>query len=163
MSHFVSLDLSSRSSINNFIEQFSKEGLPPLQVIVCNAGSQVVQSTQMTADGIESTCGVIHLGHFMLVRLLLNHLQENGRIIVIRSDTHEISKKTGMPAPRHTSPAILADPVQSDRFLANLSDLAKGQDRYTTSKLCNLYYATSSPVKLSNPNVPFRLQYLIPV
>jgi NAD(P)-dependent dehydrogenase (short-subunit alcohol dehydrogenase family) len=79
----------------------------------------------MTADGIEATFGVNHLGHFMLVRLLLNHLQENGRIVVLSSDTHDFSKKTGMPAPRHASPTILADPVESDRLLSNLSDLAK--------------------------------------
>jgi NAD(P)-dependent dehydrogenase (short-subunit alcohol dehydrogenase family) len=77
----------------------------------------------------------------MLVRLLINHLQENGRIVVVSSDTHDFSKKTGMPAPRYASPAILADPVESDRLLGNLSDLAKGQVRYTTSKLCNLYFA----------------------
>jgi NAD(P)-dependent dehydrogenase (short-subunit alcohol dehydrogenase family) len=135
------LDLSSSSSIHHFVEQFSKAGLPPLHVIVCNAGAQFVQGTQMTADGFEATFGVNHLGHFMLVRLLLNHLQENGRIVVVSSDTHDFSKKTGMPAPRYASPAILADPVESDRLLGNLSDLAKGQVRYTTSKLCNLYFA----------------------
>ncbi|MDQ0897665.1 SDR family NAD(P)-dependent oxidoreductase [Paenibacillus sp. V4I7] len=135
------LDLSSISSVNQFADQFSKAGLPPLHVIVCNAGTQFAQGTQMTADGIEATFGVNHLGHFMLVRLLLNHLQENGRIVVVSSDTHDFSKKTGMPAPRYVSPTILADPVESDRLLSNLSDLAKGQVRYTTSKLCNLYFA----------------------
>ncbi|MGE7828719.1 SDR family NAD(P)-dependent oxidoreductase [Paenibacillus sp. NPDC093718] len=110
------LDLSSSLSIHHFVEQFSKAELPPLHVIVCNAGTQFVQGTQMTADGIEATFGVNHLGHFMLVRLLLNHLQENGRIVVVSIDTHDLSKKTGMPAPRYASRSILADPVESDRL-----------------------------------------------
>ncbi len=94
----------------------------------------------MTADGVEATFGVNHLGHFLLVRLLLNQIEEQGRIIIVSSDTHDPSKKTGMPAPRYASPDTLAEPVASDQLLANLSDLSKGQIRYTTSKLCNLYF-----------------------
>lgn len=149
------LDLSSSSSIHRFAEQFSKAGIPPLHAIVCNAGAQFVQGTQITADGIEATFGVNHLGHYLLVRLLLNYLQENGRIVVVSSDTHDFTKKTGMPAPRYASPAILADPVESDRLLGNLSDLAKGQVRYTTSKLCNLYftYELSRQIQQSNRSI----------
>jgi len=135
------LDLSSISSINHFVDQFTKAGLPPLHILVCNAGAQFVQGTQKTADGVEATFGVNHLGHFLLVRLLLNQIEEQGRIVVVSSDTHDPSKKTGMPAPRYASPATLADPVASDRFLNNLTDMAKGQVRYTTSKLSNLYFA----------------------
>lgn len=149
------LDLASISSIKHFVDQFTKADLPPLHVLVCNAGAQFAQGTQRTADGIESTFGVNHLGHFLFVRLLLNHLEELGRIIVVSSDTHDPSKKTGMPAPLYTSPTTLADPVASDQFLEKLTDLAKGQVRYTTSKLCNLYftYELSRRIQLSNRSI----------
>ncbi|MDQ0496560.1 SDR family NAD(P)-dependent oxidoreductase [Paenibacillus brasilensis] len=136
----IVLDLSSISSIKSFVEQFTSAGLPSLHGVVCNAGAQFVQGTQMTADGIEAAFGVNHLGHFLLVRLLLNQLNENGRIVVVSSDTHDPSKKTGMPAPRYAIPQTLADPNASDQLLKDLNDLAKGQVRYTTSKLCNLYF-----------------------
>ena len=43
-------------------------GLPPLHAVVCNAGLQVVSGTERTADGVEMTFGVNHLGHFALVQ-----------------------------------------------------------------------------------------------
>lgn len=134
------LDVSSTASIKYFAEQFIKATIPPLHAIVCNAGAGFAKGTQVTADGVEATFGVNHLGHFLLVRLLLNQIEEQGRIIIVSSDTHDPSKKTGMPAPRYASPDTLAEPVASDQLLANLSDLSKGQIRYTTSKLCNLYF-----------------------
>ncbi|GAB2545675.1 SDR family NAD(P)-dependent oxidoreductase [Gracilibacillus alcaliphilus] len=134
------LDLSSTTSINHFAEQFIEADVPPLYAIVCNAGAGFAKGTQETEDGVEATFGVNHLGHFLLVRLLLNQVEEQGRIIIVSSDTHDPSKKTGMPSPRYTSPSILADPAASDQFLGNLSDLSKGQLRYTTTKLCNLYF-----------------------
>ncbi|MDQ0271165.1 SDR family NAD(P)-dependent oxidoreductase [Cytobacillus purgationiresistens] len=151
----MELDLASISSIKRFSEKLMKAGLPPLHAIICNAGAQFAQGTQTTADGVEATFGVNHLGHFLLVRLLLNQLQEQGRIVVVSSDTHDPAKKTGMPAPSYTSPAIMADPVASDKFLGNIPDLAKGQIRYTTSKLCNLYftYELSRRIRKSKPSI----------
>ncbi len=137
----MELDLSSLASIQRFAERFSQAGLPPLHAIICNAGAQFVQNTQVTVDGFEATFGVNHIGHFLLVRLLLPQLQESGRILIVSSDTHDPSKKTGMPAPSYFPPAKMADPAASDNLLDGLSSLAKGQTRYTTSKLCNLYFA----------------------
>lgn len=144
------LDLSSGSSIKRFVDQFTNANLPPLHVLVCNAGAQFVQGTQMTADGVEATFGVNHLGHFLLVRLLLNQLNEDGRVVVVSSDTHDPSKKTGMPAPRYTKPSTLADPDASDQLLKDLNDLARGQVRYTTSKLCNLYFTYELSRRINN-------------
>lgn len=136
----MELDLASTTSIRKLAAQYIQTDLPPLYAIVCNAGSQFVQNTQSTTDGVEATFGVNHLGHFLLVRLLLESLQEQGRIIVVSSDTHDPGAKTGMPAPRYTHPNIMSDPAQSDQFLSDLSPSARGQLRYTTSKLCNLYF-----------------------
>jgi NAD(P)-dependent dehydrogenase (short-subunit alcohol dehydrogenase family) len=68
-------DLGSLASVGGFIEAFATAGLPPLQAVVCNAGLQVVDGTQRTADGFEMTFGVNHLGHFALIRGLLEHLE----------------------------------------------------------------------------------------
>ncbi|PAD39499.1 SDR family NAD(P)-dependent oxidoreductase [Terribacillus sp. 7520-G] len=135
------LDLASFSSIHHFVDQFNQAGLPPLHAIICNAGLQFAKGTQATADGIESTFGVNHLGHFLLVRLLIEQLQDYGCIAVVSSDTHDPLMKTGMPAPKYFHPSVMADPQKSDESLAGLSSLAKGQTRYTTSKLCNIYFS----------------------
>ncbi|MBW4084496.1 SDR family NAD(P)-dependent oxidoreductase [Paenibacillus sp. S150] len=134
------VDLASQSSIRSFTDRLAHASLPPLHAIICNAGLQIVRETEQTKEGIEATFGVNHLGHFLLVRLLLGQLKEPGRIVVVSSDTHDPSKKTGMPHPLYLKPEILADPGASDRAMASLSATRRGQTRYTTSKLCNLYF-----------------------
>ncbi|MDO3409832.1 SDR family NAD(P)-dependent oxidoreductase [Saccharibacillus sp. CPCC 101409] len=137
----MTLDLASLDSVRRFADRFASAGLPPLRAIICNAGSNFAQETRATDDGVEATFGVNHLGHFLLVRLLLGQLEEGGQVLVVSSDTHDPSAKTGMPAPRYEHPEIMADPAASDRQLAQLSPAQRGSVRYTTSKLCNLYFA----------------------
>lgn len=146
------LDLGSRSSVYRFVDQLGQANLPPLTALICNAGAQYVQETARTIDGIESTFGVNHLGHYLLVRLLLEKLSEPGRIVVVSSDTHDPAKKTGMPNPHYLHPEIMASPEQSDAAMAALSLSRRGQTRYTTSKLCNLYFAYELSQRLSQLN-----------
>ncbi|MBC8077832.1 MAG: SDR family NAD(P)-dependent oxidoreductase, partial [Chloroflexales bacterium] len=67
----MTLDLASLASVRAFTDAFRARALPPLQAIVCNAGTQVLRGTSYTSDGFETTFGVNHLGHFLLVNLLL--------------------------------------------------------------------------------------------
>ncbi len=135
----MALDLASLDSVRSFVQVLAERNLPPLQAVVCNAGIQVVSGTTYTKDGFETTFGVNHLGHFLLVNLLLQHLVAPARIVFVSSDTHNPTKRTGMPAPWYRNPEALAwpekypDPTeQTDK-----PDII-GRRRYTTSKLCNL-------------------------
>ena len=128
------LDLASFTSIRQFVGHFRAANDPPLHAIICNGGIQIVSGTEYTQDGIEMTFGVNHLGHFLLVNLLLPHLSDRGRIVFVSSDTHDPQTKTGMPAPEYYSAQLLAFPNEIDREKS--SD--RGRIRYTTSKLCNL-------------------------
>src|SRR5512145_2991742 len=74
------LDLASLQSIRSFVEAFIAQDLPPLRAIVCNAGVQVVSAPTYTEDGFETTFGVNHLGHFLLVNLLLEYLVAPARV-----------------------------------------------------------------------------------
>jgi light-dependent protochlorophyllide reductase len=124
-------DLGSLASVREFVEAFVATDLPRLHAVVCNAGLQVVDGTQRTADGVEMTFGVNHLGHFALVRGLLEHLETPARIVVVASGTHDPAKFTGMPKPVYTSAEDLAHP----------STPGEGGRLYTTSKLCNVLFA----------------------
>jgi NAD(P)-dependent dehydrogenase (short-subunit alcohol dehydrogenase family) len=124
-------DLGSLASVGEFVEAFAAADLPPLHAVVCNAGLQVVDGTQRTADDVEMTFGVNHLGHFALVRGLLAHLEAPARIVVVSSGTHDPAKFTGMPKPAYTSAEDLAHP----------STPGQGRLLYTTSKLCNVLFA----------------------
>ena len=143
------LDLASFDSIRAFVKQFSDyakrtpEGnrdLPSLKAIVCNAGVQFIQRQTYTKDGFDTTFAVNHLGHFLLVNLLLKQLVAPARIIFVGSDTHDSSKTTGMPAPYWRDPQLMAhperDPVLKDKSIGTI-----GRTAYTTSKLCNILCA----------------------
>jgi NAD(P)-dependent dehydrogenase (short-subunit alcohol dehydrogenase family) len=125
-------DLASLRSVREFTTAFTAAGLPPLHAVVGNAGLQVVSGIQMTEDGVETTFGVNHLGHFALMEELRAHLIAPARIVLVASGTHDPRKFTGMPHPRYTSAEALAHPQPGEPV--------DGRRRYTTSKLCNVLY-----------------------
>lgn len=127
------LDLASLDSVRGFGERLQHAGVPPLRAVVCNAGLQVVDGTKFTQDGVEMTFGVNHLGHFALVRDLLEILDAPARIVIVSSGTHDPAKFTGMPHPHYASAEELAHPTAGTS--------ADGRRRYTTSKLCNVLFA----------------------
>lgn len=128
----IRVDLASLASVRDFATALAVAGLPPLHAVVCNAGLQIVDTT-FTADGVEMTFGVNHLGHFELVTRLLDQLVAPARIVVVASGTHDPAKFTGMPKPNYTSAEELAHPAADAP--------ANGRRRYTTSKLCNVLFA----------------------
>jgi NAD(P)-dependent dehydrogenase (short-subunit alcohol dehydrogenase family) len=131
----LALDLASLQSVRHFVRQLAQLNIPPLKGLVCNAGVQVVSGTTFTVDGFETTFGVNHLAHFLLVNLLPPQMAENSRIVFVSSDTHDPTTQTGMPAPRYESPHQMAFPPEINE-MENVGSI--GQRRYATSKLCNL-------------------------
>jgi light-dependent protochlorophyllide reductase len=129
----LAMDLASLRSVRDFVRNLKEAGLPPIHRVVCNAGVQVVSGTETTEDGVEMTFGVNHLGHFALVQGILDDLARPARIIVVSSGTHDPAKYSGMPDPRYTSAADLAQP-------ATEGSADDGRRRYTTSKLCNVLF-----------------------
>ncbi len=141
------LDLASLQSIRQFVQQLTQLDIPPLKGLICNAGVQIISGTTYTEDGFETTFGVNHLGHFLLVNLLLPQMAECSRIIFVSSDAHDPRTKTGMPAPQYRSPHQMAFPKQSEKT----TDVANmGRYRYTTSKLCNLLCTYELAKRLQN-------------
>jgi NAD(P)-dependent dehydrogenase (short-subunit alcohol dehydrogenase family) len=135
------VDLASLESVRSAAGALAARGLPPLRAIVCNAGLQVISGTTFTEDGFETTFGVNHLEHFLLAHLLLKQLVAPARIVVVSSDTHDPAESTGMPEPRYTSAAALAWPAKDADPAKPAEDLSLvGRRRYTTSKLCNIYF-----------------------
>lgn len=86
------LDLASLDSVRQFVENFRRSGMA-LDVLVCNAAiyRPTANTPTYTADGIEMSVGVNHLGHFLLARLLLEDLKKSDypskRLIIVGSIT----------------------------------------------------------------------------
>jgi light-dependent protochlorophyllide reductase len=132
------LDLSSLDDVRRFGERFSAGRRPPLGALVCNAGLQHISGLALSTDGYESTFAVNHLGHFLLVALLLDQLTPPGRVVIVASNTHDPQMRTGMPVPRYTTAAELARPDAKKE--PDGSPVTVGRRRYTTSKLCNVLF-----------------------
>lgn len=146
----LTLDLASLKSVRNSVEEFTAQDLPPLRALVCNAGIQVVSGTTFTEDGFETTFAVNHLGHFLLVNLLLKSLVPPARIVVVSSDTHDPAQKTGMPGPYYDKATLLAFPKRTTQMAENPTI---GRQRYTTSKLCNIYFTYQLSRRLEKQGV----------
>ena len=138
------LDLASLGSVREFAAEVGRrldaDELPPLHALVCNAGVQSAARQTFTQDGFESTFGVNHLGHFLLVNLLLPRLAAPARVAVVASGTHDPAQQTGVPAPAWNDPVALAKgelgvPAAKD------APAKLGQRRYATSKLANVLFS----------------------
>jgi NAD(P)-dependent dehydrogenase (short-subunit alcohol dehydrogenase family) len=139
----MSLDLASLDSIRAFAAELAGPvgtgALPPLGGLVCNAGVQSGARGSVTADGFESTFGVNHLGHFLLVELLRPLLEPPARVVVVASVVHDPAKKAGLPDPAWNDPAALAAGELGPEA-ADDKPLTAARRRYATSKLANVYF-----------------------
>src|SRR6266566_6118684 len=94
------------------------------------------------------TFGVNCLGHFLLVNLLLPHLVTPARIVFVSSDAHEpeyqsaLHRFVGINPPHYRDPRALAWPERyPDPEERNETPQKVGMRRYSTSKLCDVFYA----------------------
>jgi NAD(P)-dependent dehydrogenase (short-subunit alcohol dehydrogenase family) len=79
-------DLASLQSVRRCAQSVRSE-FPRIQVLIANAG-MVSTWHRLSEDGFELTFAVNHLGHFLLVRLLLDQMAPHGRIINVASRAH---------------------------------------------------------------------------
>uniref|UniRef100_UPI001969BAD5 SDR family NAD(P)-dependent oxidoreductase n=1 Tax=Sandarakinorhabdus rubra TaxID=2672568 RepID=UPI001969BAD5 len=134
------LDLASLASVRRFaeavIEALAGAGI---DVLVLNAGGQRPTLSERSADGHELTFAANHLGHVLLLHLLLPHLAVGARIVITSSGTHDPAERSGVPPPRHANARWLADPESDPHRDAN--PITGGMRAYSASKLCNLMTA----------------------
>lgn len=137
------LDLASLTSVRTFAAELDARvksaSIPPLYGLVCNAGVQSGTKRSFTADGFESTFGINHLGHFLLVNLMLPILSPPARIVIVASGVHDPANNWGLPAPAWNDTASLAK-GELGAIAADDQPRARGQRLYTTSKLANIYF-----------------------
>ncbi|MBI4671568.1 MAG: SDR family oxidoreductase [Chloroflexi bacterium] len=86
---YMLADLSSQREIRQLVDQF-KRRYQRLNVLVNNAGA-LFMTRQVSADGIEMTFALNHLGYFLLTNLLLDTLKASApaRIINVSSYGHK--------------------------------------------------------------------------
>ncbi|NRB40616.1 MAG: SDR family oxidoreductase [Pseudomonadales bacterium] len=88
--HLIVADLAEQAQIHRAAKEFLALDVP-LHILLNNAG--ITNTTRReTADGIEQTFAVNHLGYFLLTRLLLDKLKHSApaRIVNVASHAHHM-------------------------------------------------------------------------
>ncbi len=133
--HVVPLDLADLASVRKAAEEvLSRWGR--LDVLVNNAGGTWSERT-LTAQGIEYTIGVNHLGHFYLTNLLLDRLRVGApsRVINVTSVGHHAAWK-----------GMRFEDLQSERSY-------EAMEAYCRSKLANVLFTRRLATRLAGTGV----------
>ncbi|KAJ9367155.1 hypothetical protein DTO282E5_8198 [Paecilomyces variotii] len=90
----LSLDLSNLASVRaaaaTINARVTAGEIPPIRVLILNAGYHEMDAQRFTDDGFATVFAVNYLGHWLLTLLLLQSMdRENGRIVVLGSKAHE--------------------------------------------------------------------------
>ena len=137
----VEMDVSSLVSVRKGAAQcrqmIESGTISQLQAILCNAGATFRGDPTYTGDGYELTFATNYLGHFLLVQLLLDSLEGDGRVVFTASGTHDPDTADGKFIGRAVRPDAFA---LAKRGLDGSKPLPGGT-RYTTSKLCTVLHA----------------------
>ncbi|XP_021730055.1 short-chain dehydrogenase TIC 32, chloroplastic-like [Chenopodium quinoa] len=97
----MELDLSSMASVRKFASDYKSSNYP-LNIILNNAGIFGTPFT-LSEDNIELQFATNHLGHFLLVHLLLDTMKntalesgKEGRIVNVSSKAHDYPTRVGI-------------------------------------------------------------------
>jgi NAD(P)-dependent dehydrogenase (short-subunit alcohol dehydrogenase family) len=94
----MQLDLADLNSVSQFAKRFQNQ---PIDCLVCNAGVQESINglggkeanaiVYRTKQDFEITVGTNHIGHFLLLKLLLKNVKasNSGRIVLVGSGVHD--------------------------------------------------------------------------
>jgi NAD(P)-dependent dehydrogenase (short-subunit alcohol dehydrogenase family) len=135
----VTLDLASFASIaaasQRIQELTSDPTVGPLDAVVANAGIQLSNRLQTTADGLELTFGVNVVGNHYLLSSIRSQLAPAAHVVIVGSGTHfgDPLTKLVVAAPVWEGAAQLAKAGTSG--VDGAETLKAGQRAYSTSKL----------------------------
>jgi NAD(P)-dependent dehydrogenase (short-subunit alcohol dehydrogenase family) len=90
----LACDLAEPASVRACVEVVKQTGRP-LDAVICNAGVMALPTLQR-AHGYERQFFTNHVGHFMLVTGLLEHLAGTGRVVVVSSSAHRRAPRAGI-------------------------------------------------------------------
>ncbi|TMW67414.1 hypothetical protein Poli38472_011034 [Pythium oligandrum] len=119
------MDNANLKSVRDFANSIRDRDLQ-LFSIVGNAGIHNTKK-ELSPDGFESIMATNHIGHFLLVKLLLGRTK---RVVMVSSEAHDPTEKTLSPPPD----------------MSDLDQLAFGREKfhgmgaYGESKLCNMLH-----------------------
>lgn len=130
---FLECDLASLASVQKAAKQFTSASAR-LDVLICNAGIMALP-LGLTTDGYELQFGTNHLGHALLVKLLLPTLLQT--VEQVSNADVRIVILTSLGFKFHPSEGIAFETLRTTQDFGILGSWV----RYGQSKLANIVYA----------------------
>lgn len=91
---FIKMDLAELDAVHHAAQEVIKT-VPKIDALICNAAVAQIAKQQLTPHGFESQLGINHYGHFLLVNLLFDKVEQSkGKIVVVGSEGHKMGLKT---------------------------------------------------------------------
>ncbi|MEL6674954.1 MAG: SDR family oxidoreductase [Bacteroidota bacterium] len=91
---FIKMDLAELASVRKAALEII-EKVPSIEALMCNAAVAQVAQQKFTKDGFESQLGINHYGHFLLINLLFDKIEQGGkRIVIVGSEGYKMGLKT---------------------------------------------------------------------
>ena len=142
----LQVDLADLDSVRKLVEHFHATGLP-LDALVINAATYMprLKQPKRSPQGYELSMATNHLGHFLLIQLLLGDLERSThpsrRLVVlgtVTANSKELGGKIPIPAPADLGDlAGFAAGFQAPISMADGKPFKPGK-AYKDSKLCNM-------------------------
>lgn len=133
-------DLDDVARAGAAVTALVRGGVPPLTSLVLNAGLQMTDRRQVSAQGLERTFAVnVAAQHLLLRTTTAGATAPGAHAVVVGSGTHfgDWHSYGMVPAPKWQDPELLARPDTGDEA----SDAAAGGRAYATTKLAVLHLA----------------------
>jgi len=132
---YLLADLSSQAEVRAVAAEFLASGRP-LHILLNNAGALFPRRT-LSADGIEKTFALNHLGYFLLTALLLERIKDSApaRIVNVASRAHEGARQ-----------GMCFDDLQGERDYSSFG-------AYGQSKLANILFTRELARRLRGTGV----------
>lgn len=142
----IRCDINSLASVREAANEFLSKNWP-LHILICNAGMMAPENL-LSADGLETTFAVNHLGHFYLTKLLLPRLKAAGgaRVVCVSSMGHQLTSLSKNITANELTKQLLTEAPKSTSYY-NYGLL------YGTAKLCNILFANSLTRKYSGDGI----------
>jgi protochlorophyllide reductase len=140
----MEIDLGSQASVRGFVDAFHATGRP-LNVLLCNAAVYLplLKEPARSPEGYEISVATNHLGHFLLMNLLLPDLRRvpGARLITlgtVTANSEEFGGKVPIPAPADLGDLEgLEVGFRAPIAMINNKPFKAGK-AYKDSKLCNM-------------------------
>jgi NAD(P)-dependent dehydrogenase (short-subunit alcohol dehydrogenase family) len=147
----VTADLSSQAELRRLTDEV-RQRHGRLHVLLNNAGA-LFASRRESADGIEMTLALNHLGPFLLTNLLLNELKAGApsRVVTVSSHAHEMVSGFDFDDPQARKGSYKDSPGTLYALLA--PTMHPGFRQYARSKLANLLFTFELARRLEGTGV----------